>query len=59
MKIAKEGTMQYTSYPTKETAPQRMTRKRMRQTVFVANKKMAKATRKAARLERKSLTNES
>jgi len=47
--------MNYKSYPTKKSAPQRMTRKRMRRDVFVSNKKAAKAARKAARLERKSL----
>lgn len=47
--------MTFKSYPNKKTAPQRMTRKRMRRDVFVANKKAAKLARKAARLERKSL----
>ena len=47
--------MQYKAYPTVKSTPQRMARKRMRRDVFVANKKMAKIARKAARLERKSV----
>jgi hypothetical protein len=37
------------SYPTKKTTPQRMTRKRMRREVFVANKKAARLARKVRR----------
>jgi len=47
--------MNYKSRGTKQSQPSRMTRKRMRRDVFLANSKMAKALRKAARLERKSL----
>jgi hypothetical protein len=50
--------MTYKSYGTKATTPSRMARKRMRRDVFIGNKKMAKALRKAARLERKSLAQE-
>ncbi len=39
-------------YPTKKTMPQRMSRKRLRRDVFVANKKATKLRRKAARLSR-------
>ncbi len=46
--------MNFKGYLTKKTAPQRMTRKRMRRDVFVSNSKMGKAARKARRLERKS-----
>ena len=44
--------MQYKSYPTKKTTPQRMSRKRLRRDIFVANKKMAASARKAKRLAR-------
>ncbi len=50
--------MNYKSYATSITTPQRMGRKRLRRDVFVANKKMKKALKKAARLERKSLAAE-
>jgi hypothetical protein len=50
--------MRYQSYGNRKSTPSRKTRKGMRNTVFVANKKMAKAQRKAARLERKSLREE-
>jgi hypothetical protein len=46
------------SYPTKQSMPQRMARKRMRRDVFVANKKAAKARRKSARLARQQETGE-
>lgn len=46
--------MNYKNYPTVKSAPQRMTRKRMRREVFESNRKMAKLARKAKRLERKS-----
>lgn len=45
--------MTYKSYPTKVVTPSRMARKHMRQAVFIANKKMAKAQRKANRLARR------
>jgi hypothetical protein len=45
--------MHYKSYPNKKSTPSRMTRKHTRHDVFVANKKMAKARRKAARLARR------
>jgi len=45
----------YKSYAKFADTPSRKTRKGMRNSVFVANKKMAKAIRKANRLERKSL----
>lgn len=47
--------MTYKSMPTKLITPSRMARKHMRSIVFISNKKMAKAQRKARRLERKSL----
>lgn len=47
--------MQFKSYATKAKVPQRMSRKRARQDVFIFNKKMAKLRRKAERLKRKSL----
>jgi len=50
--------MQFKSYGTRLTVKQRMTRKRMRRDVFLANARMAKAARKARRLERKSLEQE-
>jgi len=50
--------MNFKSYATKKTTPQRMTRKRMRRDVFMNNKKLTKVARKAARLERKSLAQE-
>lgn len=46
--------MNYQSYGKSITTPNRKTRKGLRNSVFVANKKIAKAQRKAARLERKS-----
>jgi hypothetical protein len=46
--------MNYKSYGTKTSMPRRMTRKVARRDVFVANKKMRKLAKKAARLERKS-----
>ena len=46
--------MHYKSYGTKAETPSRMARKHMRRDVFVTNKKMAKAQRKAARLARKA-----
>jgi hypothetical protein len=46
--------MNYKSYGNQKSTPSRMSRKRMRRDVFMGNKKMAKALRKAARLERKS-----
>lgn len=46
--------MNYKSYATKKVTPQRMSRKRMRRDVFMANKKMTKVRRKVARAERKS-----
>lgn len=48
--------MNFKSYSTKATTPQRMTRKRARQTVFTFNKKAAKLRRKETRLARKELT---
>lgn len=50
--------MNYQSYGKEATTPSRTTRKGMRNTVFIANKKMAKALRKAKRLERKSPENQ-
>jgi hypothetical protein len=47
--------MHYKSYGTRKDTPSRMARKHKRREVFVANKKMAKARKKAARLERKAL----
>ena len=47
--------MKNQSYGKETTTPNRKTRKGMRNSVFIANKKMAKVARKAARLERKSL----
>lgn len=47
--------MQYKAYGNRKSTPSRMARKHARREVFVANKKMAKAARKAARLKRKSL----
>lgn len=47
--------MNYKVYGTKKVTPSRMTRKRARRDVFLANKKAAKTARKARRLERKSL----
>lgn len=47
--------MNYKNYGTKISTPNRKTRKGLRNSVFVANKKMAKAQRKAERLKRKSL----
>lgn len=44
--------MNFKSYGTKKSTPQRMTRKRLRATVFIANKKAAKFARKVRRLER-------
>jgi len=46
--------MNYKPYPTKATTPQRMARKRSRRDIFVANKKMAKMRRKAARMARQA-----
>jgi hypothetical protein len=43
------------AYPNKITMPQRMSRKRMRRDVFVANNKATHARKKTARLERKAL----
>ena len=45
----------YKSYAKATDTPSRKTRKGLRNSAFIANKKMAKAARKAARLERKSL----
>lgn len=45
--------MAYKSYPTVISTPQRMARKRLRRDIFVANKKAAKARRKAKRSEHK------
>ena len=45
--------MNYKSYGTRKSTSSRMARKHMRRDVFVSNKKMAKARRKAARLERR------
>lgn len=47
--------MNYNAYGKEATTPSRKTRKGLRNSVFIANKKMAKAVRKAVRLERKSL----
>jgi hypothetical protein len=47
--------MNFKSYGTRKTMAQRMSRKRLRRDVFLANKKMAKTARKARRLERKAL----
>lgn len=47
--------MNYKSYGNKISTPSRKTRKGIRNSAFVANKKMAKAQRKAKRLKRKSL----
>ena len=44
----------YKAYPNSSTTPQRMSRKRLRRDVFLANKKASHARRKAKRLERKS-----
>jgi len=46
--------MLYKSYGTKLTTKSRLARKQARRSVFVANKKMAKARRKAARLARRA-----
>ena len=46
--------MNYKAYGTRKTVPQRMTRKRARRDVFLANSRMAKAARKARRLKQKS-----
>ena len=48
-----EISMNFKSYGTKANTPRRMARKVMRRSVFVANKKMGKAQRKAARLARR------
>jgi len=45
----------YKSYLTVKTTPNRKTRKGSRRDIFLANKKMAKVRKKAARLERKSI----
>lgn len=47
--------MNFKAYGTRKTVPQRMSRKRARRDVFMANARMAKVARKARRLERKSL----
>ncbi len=50
--------MNYKSYAKSVDTPSRKTRKGLRNSVFIANKKMAKMARKAARLERKSQVSE-
>lgn len=45
--------MNYKSYPTKEKAPSRMTRKRARRDVFVSNKKAKKLLSSQARRARR------
>lgn len=45
--------MSFKAYGKKVSSPSRMTRKRMRRDVFLANKKAAKIARKARRLERR------
>ncbi len=50
--------MNYKSYAKSVDTPSRKTRKGLRKSVFIANKKMAKMARKAARLERKSQVSE-
>jgi hypothetical protein len=50
--------MNFKSYGTRKTVKQRMARKRMRRDVFLANAKLAKAARKARRLEHKRLLSE-
>jgi hypothetical protein len=47
--------MQYKSYGTTKSTPNRLARKHLRREVFMANKKMARARRKANRLFRRSL----
>lgn len=47
--------MNFQSYPTQKTTPQRKTRKSLRRSVFVANSKMGKAARKERRLFRRGL----
>ncbi len=47
--------MDYKSYPTKKGTPSRLARKHRRREVFVANKKAARARRKAERLLRRQL----
>lgn len=46
--------MNYKSYGNQKSTKSRMARKHMRREVFVANKKMAKTRRKAARLARRA-----
>lgn len=46
--------MKYQSYAKWTDTPSRKTRKGLRSSVFIANKKMAKAQRKAARLARRA-----
>lgn len=50
--------MQFKSYGLKASTPQRMTRKRLRATVFMFNKRAAKLRRKEARLSRKARVSE-
>ena len=50
--------MNFKAYGTRTTVKQRMTRKRLRRDVFLANARMVKVARKAKRLERKSLVQE-
>jgi hypothetical protein len=45
--------MNYKSYGKSKGTPSRKTRKGLRNSVFIANKKMAKVQRKEARLARK------
>lgn len=45
--------MNYKSYPTKKDTPSRKTRKGARYSVFIANRKMKKLLKKAARLARR------
>ena len=47
--------MKYQSYAKSSDTPNRKSRKGIRTSAFIANKKIAKALRKAKRLERKSL----
>jgi hypothetical protein len=47
--------MNYKTYGTKKSTPQRMTRKRMRVTVFVTNSKMARIRRKERRIARQAI----
>lgn len=47
--------MNYKSYGTRQSTPSRKTRKSMRSQVFLANKRMGKLARKAAKAKEASL----